>query len=52
MHLSYTDFYQSGFEKGSVISETRFIDCMLLSCHVRVLEWIYTLLMVECSFTN
>ena len=25
--------------------------CMLLSCHVRVLEWIYTLLLPECQGT-
>ena len=27
-------------------------DCMLLSCHVRVSDWIYTLLLPECKETS
>ena len=27
------------------------VDCLLLSCHVRVLKWIYTLLVCECQGT-
>ena len=40
----YNNTYHSTFKMNSVdVKSSTYIDCMFLSCHVRVLEWIYTL---------
>ena len=37
---------------GCTIAEIQIKDCMFLSCHVRVWEWIHTLWLPECQGTN
>ena len=39
----------SWMNKWSFLSLATIIDCMLLTCHVHVSKWIYTLYLPECQ---
>ena len=40
--LQWTDFRTNILKDAKKSLSNKYYDCILLSCHLRVLEWIYT----------